>query len=541
MKKIRILSFLLVLTLLFTACGGNNQTKETTPPATEEAKTETPATTETPAGDVKTDIVISTAVDFITMDPLDTNDTLSGGLQRTMMEGLYGFDHEMNLVPLLAESYESNDNATEFIFKLREGVKFSDGTDFNADAAIINLNRMADQNQGLKRNSLFKIIATNEKVDDYTIKITLSEPFGAFVNTMAHPAALFISPKALEEHGNEVSQNPVGTGRYTFDSWTPGEKLTINANPDYWGGAPEFTSITFRPVVENGTRISMLQSGDADFIFPVPTEHIAALENNPDITVTTIPSIITRWVTMNTAKEPFNDVRVRQALNYALDKNAYAQVVYNGYADEAVSLIAPNVQFHKAQTPYTYDVEKAKALLAEAGYPDGFETTLWSSNTTTNIKATQFIKQQLEAIGVTVNVQNMEIGTLDQEVTGYPVGTPGDQVGVEMYVIGWSPSTGDADWGLRPLAATESFPPVSYNISYYSNPEFDTAIQDALQTADPAEREEAYDRAQKIVWEDAPSIFLTVDQTTFASRNNIEGIVNLPDGSLDVSQGKIVK
>ena len=137
-KIIKILSLFLVLAIALTGCAPKDSPN-------------TPGNTTGNNAEAKTDIVIATAVDFITMDPLDTNDTLSGGLQRSMMEGLFGFDHEMNIVPLLAEDYKANDEATEFIFTLRQGVKFSDGTDFNADSALVNLNRMADQNQGLKR------------------------------------------------------------------------------------------------------------------------------------------------------------------------------------------------------------------------------------------------------------------------------------------------------------------------------------------------------------------------------------------------------
>lgn len=542
MKKLsKLLSILLVLVLILTACSGDKAPAE----EVKENGTQTPAPesgkAENPAGEIKTDIVFATAVDFITMDPLDANDTLSGSLQRTMMEGLFGFDKDMKVIPLLAESYEANDSATEFTFKLREGIKFTDGTDFNADSAIVNLDRMADQSLGLKRNSLFKMIDKSEKIDDYNIKVYLNEPFGAFINTLAHPAGMMLSPKAIEEYGKDVGNHPIGTGRYIFDSWTPGEKLIIKANPDYWQGPPEFTSVTFKPITENGTRVSMLQSGDADFINPVPSEQVEALKNDPNLTIITKPSIVTRYITMNTAKKPFDDVRVRQALNYAIDKEAYAKVVYNGLATTADSLLGPNVQFYSGQTPYEYNVEKAKALLAEAGYPDGFETTVWSSNTTTNIKATQFIKQQLEAVGVKVKAENMEIGTLDEKVTGYPQGTPGDEVGVEMYVIGWSPSTGDADWMIRPLLASESMPPVSYNISYYNNPELDGYVQDALKTAEPEQRKEAYAKAQKLLWEEAPMIFLTVDDSVFGYRNTISGVTILPDGSFSFAEGKIVK
>ncbi len=491
------------------------------------------------AGEAKTDIVIATNVDFITMDPADANDTLSGSGQKTMMEGLFGFDQDMNVIPVLAEGYEANEDATEFTIQLKEDIKFSDGTDWNAEAAKVNLDRLADQEQGLKRNSLFNVVEATEVIADNEIKITLKEPFGAFINTLAHPAGLMLSPAALEEHGNEVSQNPVGTGQYIFKEWKPGESLTVVANDDYWGGAPEFSSITFKPVTENGTRVSMFKSGDADFIFPVPTEQIASLESDDDLEVISVDSIIVRYMTLNTTKAPFDDVKVRQALNYAIDKDAYGEVVFNGFTRPMDSLIAGDVQFHSGQEPYDYDPEKAKELLKEAGYEDGFETTLWSSNTSTNVKATQFIQQQLSEVGITVNVENMEVGTLDDKITGYPEGTPGEEVGVEMYLIGWSPSTGDADWGLRPLAASESFPPVSYNISYFNNEEYDTAIYDALQTADLDKRGEAYAKAQEIVWEEAPMVFLTVDENSFGIRNNIEGIYLLPDGSLSVRDGKL--
>lgn len=528
-KKLLVLGLVFILVLNLAACGKSD------------SGTGTSAGNQGEGTPAKTDIVIATSVDFITMDPADANDTLSGSAQKTMMEGLLGFDKEMNVIPILAEEYEASDDATVFTFKLREGVKFTDGTDWNAEAAKVNFDRLADQSQGLKRNSLFKVIKSTEILGEHEIKITLSEPFGAFINTVAHPAGGMVSPKALEEYGKEVSQHPVGTGQYIFKDWKPGESMVIERNENYWGGMPEFTSITFKPVTESGTRIAMLKTGDADFIFPVPTEQIESLKTEKEIDVQTIPSIIVRYLTLNTAKEPFNNVKVRHALNYAIDKDAYAKVVYDGFADPMNSLIPTNIQFHHSQKPYEYNVEKAKELLKEAGYENGFETTLWSGNTTTSIKASQFLQQQLGEIGVKVKVENMEVGTLDEKITGYPIGTPGTDVGVETYLIGWSASTGDADWGLRPLAATESFPPVSYNIAYYSNPEFDKEIYNGLQSADPAVRDKAYEKAQEIVWEDAPMIFLTVDQTSFASRNNIEGIVITPDGSLNVREGKIKK
>lgn len=535
-KTLRLALVGLLAMSMLVGCGGAANSAQST---TNTKPADTAQTTDAAAGDK--DITIAVEVDFTTMDPADTNDTLSGGIQRMIMDGLFGFDGEMKVIPLLATEYTANDTATEFTLKLREGVEFTDGTPWNAEAAIANLDRLADQTQGLKRNSLFKIIDHTEKISDYEIKIVLNEPFGAMINTLAHPAGVMVSPAALKEYGKEVSQHPVGTGMYKFVEWRPGESLKLEKNEKYWGGEVGFDSVTFKPVTESGTRVSMLQAGDADAIFPVPTESIEILGADATIKVQEAEGLVVRYLMMNTTKAPYNDVKVRQAINYAIDKEAYNQVVYNGHATPTQSIIAPAVQFYKANEAYAYDVEKAKALLAEAGYPNGFETTLWCNNTTANAKQAQFLQQQLGLAGIKVNIEAMENGTLQDKVTGIAAGTKGEDAGVELYMIGWSPSTGDADWGMRPLAAAESFPPTSYNISYYNNPAFDEQIYAGLKTADPEKRKEAYAKAQDIIWQDAPMAWLVVQHTTIALKDTVTGISIYPDGALNLTQGKMAK
>lgn len=486
------------------------------------------------------DLVIAVADNFTTLDPHDTNDTLSNSAEKTMMEGLLGFDEKMNVIPLLSEDYEANDEATEFTFTLKENVEFHDGTPFNAEAVKVNFDRLADPESGLKRHSLFSLIENTEVVSDYEVKFTLSEPFGAMINTFAHPAALIHSPKALEEFGDDVAKHPVGTGPFKFVEWKPSEGLKIEKNENYWNeGYPKVDAITFKPVSENGSRIAMLQTGEADFIYPVPTEQVAGVDGKNGIEVEAAPSIVVQYMAMNTLKAPYDDVKVRQALNYAIDKDAFIQVVLNGQGKKLDSVIAPDVQFYEEQELYEFNIEKAKDLLKEAGVKAGTKVKLWGGNSSSTVKAMEFLQQQLAAVDLELEVVPMEAGTLSDKIWSVQ---DAEDAEIELYYGGWSPSTGDADWGIRPLlGGKEAFPPSSYNISYYNNEEANKLISEGLQTADEDKRAQAYAEVQKVIWEDAPWVFLSANNTLAGQKNYLKGVYLLPDGSLSVAEAEIEK
>jgi len=533
MKKIYSFYFvlLLMLAMVLSACSaesGNEGEKDS------EEGTEVKATKEGKA------ITIAVADNFTSMDPHDTNDTLSYSAQKTMLEGLVGFDKDMKVIPVLAEEYAANDEATEFTFKLRQNITFHDGTPFNAEAVKVNIDRLADPNSGLKRHSLYSIVKETIVVDEYNVKVILSEPFGAMINTFAHPAAMMHSPKSLEELGKEVARNPVGTGPFKFVEWKPGEGLEVTKNETYWKeGYPKVDTITFKPVSENGSRIAMLQTGEADFIFPVPTEQADSVDGKDGIEVESKPSIVVRYLAMNTMKEPYDDVKVRQALNYAIDKTAFNKVVMNGHGQELDSIISPNTQFYSKQETYDFDVEKAKELLKEAGLEQGFKAKVWGANSSSALKAMEFLQQQLAQINVELEVVPMEAGTMSDKIWG--VQDPKDAE-IELYYGGWSPSTGDADWGIRPLlGGAESFPPKSYNVAYYENPEANALISEALQTADVEKRAAAYKDVQALLWNDAPWVFLSADNTMAGKKNYLDGIYLLPDGSLSVDELEIIE
>jgi len=484
------------------------------------------------------DLVVGVPDNLTGLDPADLNDNLSQSAARLMFEGLYMLDEHMKLQPQLAESYEANEEATLFIFHLRKGVTFHDGTPFNAAAVKASFDRAGNPENHLKRQSLFVMIDHTDVVDDYTVKVVLKYPFGAFVNDIAHIGALIVSPKSVQEYGKEVTRHPSGTGRYAFVSWTA-DTLKMKKNEHYWRPSlPKIDTITYRSVPENGARIAMLQTGEAQFIYPVPPEMIKALQNSPTITVFDEPSIYTRYIAMNTMRKPFSDPRVRLALNYAVDKQAFIKVVFSGHADPMDSPMPPLLGFYQKQGSYAYDPEKAKALLAEAGYPNGFETTLTGGSNTLVQRGMQFIQQQLAAVGVTVKIESLEAGVLLAKM--FNVQKPEDATIVMLYG-GWSSSTGDADWGMRPMLYTRAFPPVLSNLAWYSNPTTDAAIEEGLSTTDPVKRAAAYAKAQAQVWHDAPWIFLAVDHNLAAYSKNLTGAFMRPDQQFHLTEDADLK
>jgi glutathione transport system substrate-binding protein len=559
MKKKRTVAFTVAALLMLVSLASCGKSSETTTPAQAEKTTTTAApaasSTTAPGGSISqdTDIVAGITVDFTTMDPLDTSDTLSGGIQRMIMDGLFGFDDKMNIYPMLASGYTANDTATEFTITLRKGISFTDGTPWDADAALANVARWADKSLGLKRTTFLSgVLKSWEKIDDYTIKITLVEPFGAFISNLAHPACVIMSPKQIAAGLDATAYAPVGTGQYTFGEWVQGDHLTLKLNKNWWGydaalsGGKAladkdagFKSITFKPVSEGSTRVAMLMSGDAQIIWPIPAESMSVLQNDSSVSVFQDEGIVVRYFMMNTQKKPFNDVRVRQAMNYAIDKNAYIKVVKNGLGSVATSIIGPAVQYYKGNDPVPYDPQKAKQLLAEAGYPNGFSTSLIYANTSANQKQAEFFKQQLATVGIELKLNGMESALVNQKIQGAT--GPGSQVAVETYLSGWSPSTGDADWGIRPLLAIESEPPMSYNISYFENQELEGYIQTGLKSADDAVRREAYAKAQDLIWKEVPMLFLANDYNTWATSNKITGVKIYPDGAINMKNAKLVK
>ncbi|BAK10698.1 putative binding protein YliB precursor YliB [Pantoea ananatis AJ13355] len=483
------------------------------------------------------DAVIAVASNFTTLDPYDANDTLSQAVAKSFYQGLFGFDKDMKRINVLADSYQVSEDGLTYTIKLHSGVKFQDGTDFNAEAVKANLDRASNPDNHLKRYNLFKYIASTEAVDPVTVKITLKQPFSAFINILAHPAAAMISPAALKKYGKEIGFHPVGTGPFEFVTWNQTDFVKVKKWDGYWKkDYPKLDSITWRPVVDNNTRAAMLQTGEANFAFPVPYEQAKLLEKNSKLDVVVSPSIMQRYISLNVTQKPFDNPKVREALEYAINRQALVKVAFAGYATPATGIVPPSIEYAQTYPPIPYDPAKAKALLKEAGYPNGFETTLWSShNHSTAQKVLQFVQQQLAQVGVKVKVTAMDAGQRAAEVEGKGQ----KESGVRMFYTGWSASTGEADWALTPLFATTAWPPAIFNTAFYSNPKVDKDLADALKTTDSKQKAELYKDAQDTIWNDHPWIPLVVEQLVSAHSKNLSGFYMMPDTSFSFDDAEL--
>ncbi|WP_241609103.1 glutathione ABC transporter substrate-binding protein [Rosenbergiella australiborealis] len=480
------------------------------------------------------DLNISMYADITGTDPQDTSDNISYSVQSGIFERLFQFDPAMKLIPWLATGYTSNADATEFTITLRKGVTFQDGTPFDASAVKSNLDRLADQKKGLKRNSLYNMIQSVAVIAPDQVEIHLNRSFGAFINTLAHPSAVMWSPAALNKYSSEseLRLHPVGTGPFKFVDWQPGKEVHLTKYAGYWDkGWPKVDNVYFSPSPEDATRVAALKSGQVDAIYPLPSDLAVSLKGDSKLSIQRDPSIYMYYMAVNNQHKPLGDIRVRQALNYSVNRDLWLKVAFAGMGTPATSAMPSGVQFYQKQTdpPYSYDPTKAKALLAEAGYPQGIDLKLWCTNTTSAIRASQFLKAQMATAGIRLTVTPMDSGMRDAKLWSV---TQPSQAGFDLYYGGWSTSTGDADWALRPLYATESWVPVSYNVSYFSNSTVDKAIHDGLATADPVKRAAAYASAQQVIWKEAPSVFLGTPDNLVGKRKNLSGVSMLPDGNL---------
>jgi len=476
------------------------------------------------------DLIVAIGAEPESLDPLGMSSAPAATVSEHMVESLIYLAADGSLQPALAESWEPSEDGLSWILNLRQGVSFHDGTPFNADAVKYNLDRFLGKGQFEGENAapfafLLGRVESVEVVDEHAVQINLNSVFAPFVAHLSHSFIAIHSPASIEALGaGEPIEAPVGTGSFKFVSWDRGDNIVMEKNEDYWGGAPRLDTVTFRFVPEGSSRVIMLETGEVHAIMAVPPTEISRLRAAGGINVVQENSVRVIYVGFNLQSDLFEDVRVRQALNYAVDKDAINETIFGGAFLPSTAAIVPAVFGYKEVGPYEYNPEKAMELLAEAGYDDGFEMELYHPTGRYPQDATviEAVQAMLADVGITANLTTFDWSTYLAKVI-----VPPEEAEHDAYMIGWGTTTLDADYGLYALLHSAEWGP-KMNLSYYANDEVDALLAEARVTPDRGIREGLYHQALEIIWEEAPWLFLYNEGQFNAELSNVKGLIHHP-------------
>ncbi len=503
-KILSLISLMIVMAFALTACGGNQEK-----PSSGEQPGQS---SETPAAAPAQVLKYGTDAEPVGLDPHTVSSTSSIRIFRQIYDTLIDVDTEMNFIPSLAESWEQPDDLT-YIFKLREGVKFHNGREMTAEDVKYSFERVLNPDTAAIGKSYYDSIDTIEVVDTYTVKFTLKEPFAPFMTNLTSLYGAIVPKEVVEENGN-LMQKACGTGPFMLKEWIPDNKVILEKNPDYFvEGEPRLDAIEYYVMTDESARVAALRTGSVDVI-KLPASSIPLVEGNNDINILEYQSNDYSYVGFNLDLDKFKDVRVRQAISLAINRQEIIDLVYDGnakvtgFVPEAMGRWAIDFQ---AEELYQQNIEKAKQLMAEAGYADGFETTI-AVGLLDDINATgEILQKQLEQIGIKATIQNLESG---------------------QYVDAWKNRTHEMMVG-RNGAGTDPNRAVAFffsstgsaNVWGYSNPEVDELCNQGKVTVDEAEREAIYKEAQKLIVNDVPNLFIASPMEYYFARKNVLGFV----------------
>ena len=427
---------------------------------------------------------------------------------------------DASLKPMLAESWTATDELT-WEFKLRPGVTFHDGTPFDSAVMKRTVERILDPDYNSLQRTYWVPVSEITTPDELTCIIKTESPMGVMPYVMAlttpvHPDVSFDAAGFPEV--------PIGTGPFKFVEWLKDDRVVMEANADYWGGPPQVQQVVFRTIPELSTRMSALEAGEVDIVLEIVPEDMERINNRDGMSVFSVETFRTSWLWMNGSREPFTDVRVRQAIQHAINFDDIADSIIKGVGYKARAPIAPTVfGFNPNLPPYEYNPDKAKSLLAEAGFPNGFETTAKGMGErggyTRFGDVSEVVLAYLGEVGINVEPIVTDPATGNKDLL---------ELNWDLHFAGSTAVTGDADNGMGRLYLG------SANRTGWSNDEVDALILTGRQSTNQDERLAAYQRAQEILWAEGPSVWTYHHLDSIGVSDRVQGFVPRPDRMLRV-------
>ena len=530
-RLLMLVSMLIIAVLVMAACGGNNDTETTTNQQQEQQQTETSETNDTTEPEQQTGASSRTHLNIVStnlavsMDPHESNDQASAQQNVNLFSTLLFQDYDtFEPLPALAIAWDVPDAQTVNI-ELRRGVTFHNGDPLTAADVEFSLMRAAaSAEMGI-------IIGMLESVtihDDYNLTLHLEVPFGPILAHLAHPGTSIIPMNHVLAVGDSAfAEHPIGTGPFAFESLVIGDRTEFVRFDDYWGTPPSVETITWRRVPDASTRLIEVSAGTADVAFDIAPADLATAEADPNVNLVTRQNLsLNDWISLNTSRGPLSDVRVRQAIDYALDTAAIMRTVWGDLGSPAQAPISDITWGFVPQQLRSVNLDRARELLEEAGYADGFTLEFWwNSGNNQRMQVAEMVQFALAPIGIEIEIHAMEWPTI-LELTGVP--NPADSQH-DMFIIGWTAVTADADYGLFPVFHTENFGAAG-NRGYWSNPEVDALLEAGRSSADPSERLQIYGRVQELIVEEVPVIPIRQGMTAMAISPDLHGFVIAPQG-----------
>jgi len=450
-----------------------------------------------------------------TMDPAFITSRGQDQTVRNIYDGLVNWKPgTVEIAPALAESWDVSKDGLMYTFHLRKGVQFHRGFgELKASDVKFSFERVMDPKTKSPRSKDFRLVKQIEVLDDYTLRLTLKKPYPGLLHMLADRGAFVTSEKAVKELGKDIGRAPVGTGPFFVTKWIPKQNVEMERNEKYFAGPPRLKKVVFISIREAATRFMAFDSGQIDLIQVADPDRVAKYLKDPKVVIKSKPGLITRYIGFNQKIKPFDDVRVRRAIQHAVDKDYIVEHLFKGLSVKSVNFVPPlNFGYTDDVMTYPYNVEKAKKLLAEAGYPNGFKTSLYIPNIPRFTKHSVVIKDSLKEVGVDLELKVLDVSTF---LAACRKGEP------PMFTLssGGSPNTA---FYLFLYFHSNNFPPGN-NFAHYSNPDVDALINKAQEAVDPQKQKELLVEAQKKIAEDSVDLCLDHEKFFFIMKPYVKG------------------
>lgn len=500
----------LVCLFILSACGGNNASPNTTSNQPKKG------------GNLSVGLIAEPTI----LDPLTSVSAYDADIMVNIYDTLFKYDLHNTIQPELVSSYNYT-SPTVLNLMLRSGVTFHDGTPFNADAVIFNLNRFLNDKTSPRYTDVVNI-ASVQKVGDLQVHILLKQPFAPLLNVLTGSVGMMLSPAVIQKLGKGLGNAPVsaGSGPFMFVEWIKGDHLLLKANPHFWqkdaqgNSLPYLQSIRYRTITNGTVMYTNLETAQIQVASAIDPNEVAAAKSNPSLIYRQVPGPGFASLFINNAAPPMNNVHVRRAIAWGINRQEILDHVFQGIGSVAQGPLSPvSWAYNKNISAYTYDPAKAKAELAQSGLTNVSFTLLTQSGTPTALQEAQFIQSELQPIGINVTIKQE---TFTADVTDLQT------FHYQVEALGWTGSL-DPDGSTYPLFTTTG----GFNYTKYSNPQVDTLLNAARTATDQAQRITDYQQAEQLIVQDVPFVFIYYPAVYQATTSNVKNYSLYPNGPID--------